>query len=161
MRRVMNSVLLALGVLVLAGGIGSRLLDLRMQTVLSGSMVPTVSPGDVVVTQPVPLADLRVGDVIAFYPPGKPTPVLHRIATLEVVDGDVVVTTKGDANGVPDPWTATLKAEPAFRMVGYLPLIGWLPQFRGLLFVVAGLLVGLALVRGLWKETWRHRPSPA
>ena len=109
----------------------------------------------------VDVDQIRVGDVIAFYPPGKPTPVLHRIATLEVVDGDVVVTTKGDANGVPDPWTATLKAEPAFRMVGYLPLIGWLPQFRGLLFVVAGLLVGLALVRGLWRETRRRSPSPA
>lgn len=36
-RRVVTSVLFALGVLVLAGGIGSRLLDLRMQTVLSGA----------------------------------------------------------------------------------------------------------------------------
>ena len=32
-RRVVTGVLFALGVLVLAGGIGIRLLDLRMQTV--------------------------------------------------------------------------------------------------------------------------------
>jgi len=156
-----NGLLAAAGVAVLAGGIAFRMNDLHVQTVLSGSMRPLVSPGDLVVTQPVPVPSLRVDDVIVFYPPGQRTSVLHRIQTLTVVDGITAVTTKGDANTVPDDWTARLQGDTAYRMVGSIPFVGWLPQYRGWLFVAAGVLIGLTLVRGVWKEVRLHRPSPA
>ncbi len=98
--RLLTGLLLAAGVAVLAAGIGFRVADFHVQTVLSGSMRPTVSPGDLAITQGVPIGSLRVGDVIAFTPPNQTQTVLHRIATL---DGDVI-TTKGDANNVADSW---------------------------------------------------------
>jgi len=42
-------------------------------------MRPTVSPGDLAVTQAVLVSSLKVGDVIVFFPPADSTePVLHR-----------------------------------------------------------------------------------
>jgi signal peptidase len=158
---VATGALLALGFVALAGGISFRVLDLRLLTVLSGSMRPTVAPGDVVVTEPVPVTDLRVGDVIAFYPPDRTVPVLHRITSLAKDGGLIAVTTRGDANVADDPWVATIKGATGYRMVGYLPLVGWLSQYRGLLFLAAGLLIGAALVRGVWKEMRPNRPGPA
>ena len=102
-RRLVDVMLLVAGVAVLAAGIGFRVADFHVQTVLSGSMRPTVSPGDLAITQGVPKGSLRVGDVIVFTPPDGTQPVLHRIASRE---GDVL-TTKGDANSVADPWRIT------------------------------------------------------
>ena len=85
--RILTLALLLIGVLVLSGGVAVRVSGLRTQTVLTGSMVPTASPGDVAVTEPVPVSALRVGDVIAFYPPGESMPVLHRIQTLDAIGG--------------------------------------------------------------------------
>ena len=158
--RLVTGLLVLVGMVSLAGGATVRLLDLHMQTVLSGSMRPTVSPGDVVVTQPVLVTDLRVGDVIAFYPPGRTVPVLHRVTSLASEGGVVAVTTRGDANPVDDPWLASINGPTVYRMVGYIPLVGWLPQYRGLLFIAAGLLIGIALARGLWKEMSLRRTSP-
>ncbi len=160
-RRIADVILVTAGALVLVAGIAIRVNDLHLQTVLTGSMTPAVSPGDVAITQPVPVSVLRAGDVVAFYPPDKDVPVLHRIVSIEDKDGAVSITTKGDANSVTDPWTATLQGDTANRMVGYVPLIGWLPQYRGLLFLAAGLLFGFTLVRGLLKEVRHRRPGPA
>ena len=102
--RLSTGLVVAAGVAVLAAGIGFRMSDIHVQTVLSGSMRPTISPGDLAITQAVPVGSVQVGDVIVFAPPDGTKPVLHRVASRE---GDVL-TTKGDANSVADPWRITL-----------------------------------------------------
>src|SRR4029077_3034604 len=91
---LITGLLLIAGTSILAAGIAFRVAGLHVQTVLSGSMRPTVAPGDLAITQSVLIGSLRVGDVIVFVPPDEVRPVLHRIASRT---GDVV-TTKGDAN---------------------------------------------------------------
>jgi signal peptidase len=125
---------------------------LHFQTVLSNSMRPTVSAGDVAVTQAVPIASLRVGDVIAFYPPNDPEPRLHRITSLTTIANSVVITTRGDANPADDPWLAKLQGKTAYRLIAVVPLIGWLTELRGLVLIVAGLLVGSVLVRAITRK---------
>ena len=133
-----------------------------MQTVLTGSMVPVASPGDVAVTEPVPVTALRAGDVIAFFPPGQGLPVLHRIQSIASAGGVTSVSTKGDANRVPDPWgTVQLQGQTAYRLVAVVPFVGRLTPYRGLLFILAGLLVGAGLLKQVWREVGLHRPSPA
>ena len=107
-RRIVDVVLVTAGALVLAGGIGFRVADFHVQTVLLGLDAPTISPGDLAITQGVPMGSLRVGDVIVFTPPTETQQVIHRIASR---DGDVI-TTKGDANNVADPWRITLHGRP-------------------------------------------------
>jgi signal peptidase len=136
----------------------ARLDGLEFQVVTSGSMQPAIAPGDVAVTQPVPVAELSVGDVIAFYPPDDRQPRLHRIVT---ITSDHTITTRGDANPVVDPWHATLRGPTAYRLVAVIPLVGWVVQFRGLLLIAAGLLLAVALVYDLGKEKQLMGPSQA
>lgn len=135
--------------------------NLHFQTVTSGSMRPTFSPGDVAVTQAVPVGSLKVGDVIVFVPPGGGTEaVIHRIVSLD----QNVVKTRGDANSVDDPWRITLNGPTAYRMVAAVPFIGWLNELQRPALVAAGLLILAAIAIDLRKEVRRRaakaRPEP-
>ncbi len=149
--------LLVLGVGVLAGGIAFRLADFHVQTVLSGSMRPTLSPGDLAITQGVPIGSLRVGDVVVFTPPTETQQVIHRIASRE---GDVI-TTKGDANSVADPWHVTLQGATGYRFVFVVPYVGWLTELRSVGLMVAGLCVVLLILLEIRKGVGARRAQAA
>lgn len=157
LQRFVSVLAVASAVVILVAGIGLRLTGTQFQTVTSGSMEPSIHPGDIALTRPVAVTSLAVGDVIAFYPPNDPQPRLHRITSITVRDGVVAVTTRGDANGAEDPWLAQLRGPTAYRLVGVMPLVGWVAQYRGLLLLAAGLLLALALGRDLWKEVANRR----
>ena len=53
------------------------------------------------------------------------------------------MSTKGDANRVPDPWgPVQLQGSTAYRLVAVVPFVGWLTHYKGLLFIAAGLVLG-------------------
>src|SRR5881392_380829 len=98
----------------------------RPVTVLSGSMKPSFSPGDMVVVTPEPLGDVRVGQIISYrIPVGDHHVQSHRV--VKVVRGGArpLVRTKGDANAAADPWTAELHGTTAWRVRAVLPKLGW------------------------------------
>ena len=68
-----------------------------MFQIVSGSMEPEISVGDVVIGKKTDFADLQAGDTIVFSMDGKL--VTHRIVS---VNTDGTVTTKGLANNMPD-----------------------------------------------------------
>jgi len=140
--RLLTGLLVAAGVVVLAGGIAFRMADFHVQTVLSGSMRPTLSPGDLAITQGVPVTSLRVGDVIVFTPPTETQAVIHRITSL---NGDVI-TTKGDANRVGDAWRVTLQGATQYRLAFVVPYLGWLTELRSAALIAAGLIVALLIL---------------
>jgi signal peptidase len=152
LHRAVTILAVVAGLLVLTGGLLVRINDLHLAPVLTGSMRPAIQPGDLVITDPVPADELAVGEVIAFFPPGESQAVLHRIVTLTVDDAGTTVTTRGDANSVPDPWRATLRGETAYRLALVVPYIGWLTELRGLPFIAAGFVVALILVRELRRK---------
>jgi signal peptidase len=156
-RRIVDVVLVTAGALVLAAGIGFRMADFHVQTVLSGSMRPTLSPGDLAITQGVPMGSLRVGDVIVFTPPTETQSVIHRIASRQ---GDVI-TTKGDANSVADPWHVTLQGATGYRLVFVVPYLGWLIELRSLALVGAGLIVAVLILLEIWKGVGARRAQVA
>jgi len=131
--------------------------DFHVQTVLSGSMRPTLSPGDLAITQGVPMGSLRVGDVIVFTPPTETQSVIHRIASRQ---GDVI-TTKGDANSVADPWHVTLQGATGYRLVFVVPYLGWLIELRSLALVGAGLIVAVLILLEIWKGVGARRAQVA
>lgn len=88
-----------LGVLVVLG-LGFMLLNhmgYKFLSVQTGSMVPNIQKGDLIITQPVPFKALKTGDVIT-YKDAKHTnrTITHRIVAID--NHKQTVRTKGDAN---------------------------------------------------------------
>ncbi|MFJ2299052.1 signal peptidase I [Oerskovia paurometabola] len=95
-------------------------------TVLSGSMEPGLSPGDVVVVRDVAADDLRIGDVVTFQPVSDdPSLVTHRVVGIGSTGGEAdSFTTRGDANGADDE---PIVADQVVGRVAYsVPLVGHL-----------------------------------
>ncbi len=152
--RLLTVLIVAFGVLAIGIGILVLVAGLHFQTVTSGSMRPTISPGDLAVTEAVPVSSLKVGDVIVFYPPaGSTEPVLHRIVSID----NGVIKTRGDANNVDDPWQVTLTGTTAYRMVAVVPFVGWLIELQRPALIVAGLLVVLGILLEIRKEVRGRR----
>jgi signal peptidase len=95
LRVVVAAVLVAVAGLVLLA-LAPRLVGFQGHVVVSGSMEPRLSPGDVVLTRPVLPQDLQPGQVLLFPDPeGADRLVLHRLVSFDE-RGDLV--TRGDAN---------------------------------------------------------------
>jgi signal peptidase I len=151
-------VLLALALMLfLAIAVLPRLGLYRPVTVLSGSMRPTFSPGDMVVVVPEPVSAVRVGQVISYQVPvGIHQVETHRVVKVLQGGAHPLVQTQGDANNWPDPWTAKLEGNTAWRMVAVVPRLGyavnWLrgrtPQTAAI--VVAPALLALLLLSEIW-----------
>jgi signal peptidase len=91
---VVVAVLLIVSMLPITGNI-------KVLTVLSGSMEPAIHTGSVVVVKSA--ANYQIGDVITFGPSVKTkAPITHRINDIKVEGGNPVYITKGDANNAPD-----------------------------------------------------------
>lgn len=97
------ALLLLAGVAVLGAAL---LLGWKPYLVTSGSMVPTMNPGDLVVVEPVqPGRAFDPPTIITFRDPARGL-VTHRVTKSErVADGEVRYTTKGDFNQVAESGT--------------------------------------------------------
>lgn len=129
----------------------------RPVTVLSDSMQPTFSRGDLVVATPQPLESLRVGQVISFQiPVGDHRVESHRI--VEIISGGPapVVRTKGDASQGVDPWNAQLTGGQAWVVSATVPELGhlilWMrdPRLRLLALFLAPTLLAMRLLLRIW-----------
>jgi len=142
---LLNIMLVALVGLATAVAILPRVTGAVPLTVLSGSMRPTLQPGDLVVVRPTPVEQLSIGDVVTFQPEsGVATLVTHRIIDITYDEAGNVLNleTQGDANGSPDN---PLIPEQIMGRVWYsVPMIGHLTNGRNALLVVSA--VGLGLV---------------
>jgi signal peptidase len=142
--------------------VGPMLLPFQVFTVLTGSMNPDIQTGSIVVVTRVAASDVKVGDVITFQPPARSNFVTHRVQTLDASSGLPVVTTKGDANPVADPWTLTLRGS-GWRYLFSVPFLGYVlaAAQSGLgrmgLVLIPGLGLGLLYV----VEELRPRRRPA
>ena len=132
--------------------------DHRSLVVLSGSMAPDFPRGALVIARPLVLSQIDVDDVILVPPAqGGAPPLLHRVVTVRQVGDDVVVQTKGDANGEVDSTPFVLQRPthtPRFTIpvLGYLvgtarTPIGWL-----LLVVVPGAVMTGRSMQRVWRQ---------
>ena len=75
--------------------------NIKILSVLSGSMEQTIQTGSVVIIKPV--VQYRIGDIITFRQGQKnQTPTTHRIYDIRLQTGQPIYITKGDANNAPD-----------------------------------------------------------
>lgn len=139
-------------VVILGGLISLYFLGICSYVITGGSMTGAVSKGSLAVERRVPVAALKVGDIITFHPPGEDTNVTHRIIAIDRgADGQLVFRTKGDANQDADPWHMTLNGSTQARYVFAVPWLGYVLAFFTLRWVRTALLAlaALALIVGI------------
>jgi signal peptidase len=131
----------------------------RSLTVLSGSMVPTFRPGDVILVRAEPIRDLRVGQVITYQVPvGARQIESHRVVKILSGRGTdhPVVQTKGDANTGIDPWNAQLNGPTVWHLELVVPKVGYAinalrsRSFHLVSVGLAPLFLALAVLARLW-----------
>jgi signal peptidase I len=101
------------------------LFHMSVHPVLTGSMRPTFGPGWAIITKPIPVSDVRPGDIVLFKPPGDAAQYAHRVVTVSGSPAHPVITTKGDANPVPDAWHARLNGATVPEVVAEVPAVGY------------------------------------
>lgn len=137
-------------------------LGLERYVITGDSMSGSIERGSVVLEEVVPVSELEVGDVITYEPPEGAGPeglVTHRITKLTRRDsGRPAIRTEGDANASTDPWRFRLDAAEQARVVADVPYVGYvlaalgMREVRMALIGVPALLVGFALLAGVWRE---------
>ena len=151
-------VLLA-GVLVLCATFLPSLLGYQRYVLVGHSMEPTIHKGSLVFDEIVPVAALRVGDVLTYVPPTTREPVSHRIVTIERgPHGERVFRTKGDNNDAADLRPFTLDKPRQARVAFAIPYLGWLfvllamQEARIFLIALPGVLLALWGLYGVWRQ---------
>ena len=139
-----------LGVAMAASAVAVFWFHLAVHPILSGSMRPTFGPGWMIITKPVPVSQVKPGEILLFHPPGSSASFAHRVIRVEGSPNHPIIQTKGDANPVADPWRAQLKGTSAYQVVAEVPKVGWLLAGGARMWLRAALigLVGVALTVG-------------
>jgi len=108
----------------------------------TGSMVPTLHRGTLVVIEHVPASAIGVGTIVAYATTCLPSPVVHRVIAVKSTATGPVYTTKGDANPSPDPCPVPYSSVLG-KVVVIAPYLGFFilsPEFTASVMAVAVLL---------------------
>jgi signal peptidase len=159
--RIVASIMLGgVVLLILTVVLGMALGLWRFTVIDTGSMRPTLSPGDVAVLTSEPTAELQTGQIVAFHPPGEPNlTVTHRAVSVKQTEDGAIIHTKGDANNARDPWRARVAGPTVWHEDFKLPKLGYLAvwcQQRLTRFAILSVIVALVVMMQLgW--IWRPR----
>ena len=121
-----TTVLVALVMIFAVFLMGSRLVGLQVFNVISGSMEPTYSVGDLLYVKTVDPDSVRVGDPITFVLNEDLAVATHRVVAVDSVNRQF--TTKGDANESEDARPVhfnILVGVPVFA----IPLLGYVSAY--------------------------------
>jgi signal peptidase len=144
--------------------VGSMLLGERPVVVLSGSMEPAFSPGDVLIERSVEPRQVKIGQIVTFPEPGSDRSITHRVRSIEARGSKLVFTTKGDADNGVQRWSIDKSGElgqPRWRIpiVGYAVMLAKTPL--GLVLIVLLPLLAIAgwEIYGVWRRDGDRDPG--
>jgi signal peptidase len=129
----------------------------RSLTVISGSMVPTLGVGSIVIDEVISPPQARPGDIVTFKDPLHPRQLTHRLQKVRVEGDTYYMTTLGDANDVPEHWTVPRTGHIG-RVVAHLPKLGYARQWLSSRYARLGAM-GIVLLFGalMLVDVWRPR----
>ena len=143
----LSTVLVVVIVLCAVFLMGSRLIGFRVYTVLSGSMLPTYSEGDLLYVKQVAPAEVKVGDPITFIVNENLVVATHRVVRIDAEKQHFY--TKGDANEIEDGDPVHFKnliGVPKFA----IPYLGYVSNYiqnpPGMYITIAAFAVLIVLV---------------
>lgn len=133
----------------------------RPYTVLTGSMEPAISPGDVVVAERIDPLDARIGDIVMFRDPAdQDRAITHRVRRIRRAGDHLRFVTRGDANNHGERWRIAADGQLG-RVLYTVPAVGQVAVFAGRIGAGLLLTVGVLLLvaNELWL-IWRPRRDP-
>jgi len=146
----------ALAVLLAVAVLFAPRLGWQVDTVLSGSMSPTLGVGSAAVVRPVEPQAVEIGDVITYRSPRNGDLTTHRVIGI-AENSPLYFRTKGDANENPDVYlvpSANLEGKVVFDV----PLVGYATDFvktpLGFILIlgIPGMGIIAMEVRRMWTE---------
>ena len=135
----------------------------RSFSVLSGSMEPAISTGDLVMTEAIAPGEAAGGDVVTFTDPeDKSRLITHRVATVAQRADTYAFVTKGDANETVERWSVPANGRIG-RVVYTLPKLGYaLTAMKGRVLILLLITVPVLLLAGYaLMSIWRPREKEA
>lgn len=121
-----STVIVTLTVIAAVLLMGARLIGLQVFTILSGSMEPNYSRGDLIYVQKVDVNSIQENDVITFVLNEDLVVATHRVVRIDAAKQHFY--TKGDANTIEDGEPVHFKnvlGTPVFR----IPLLGYVSNY--------------------------------
>lgn len=116
--------------------------------VMNASMAPNYMVGDLQITKPVDARDLIIGDVVVVKNGLDSVEVSRRIISIEELENEIVLQTKGDNNAGVDQVTTTIsKVSTLSKVIANAPKLGLVIDALAVPGIVyAGLFVILLLI---------------
>lgn len=145
--------ILVVGIIVLGVGVPFAIGMLKPLIVLSSSMEPVMSPGDLVIVKETSPKDITTEDIMAFKDPSEKSDdlITHRVIGISQKDDKLQFTTKGDAMEEPD-LTKTKGSNVVGKTVFNIPYLGYLFHYgRSPLMFVFLIMIPAVLI--MWDET--------
>jgi len=138
----------------LAVAVVPRFLGYGTVAINGGSMEQSIPAGSLIIARWVPDEQVQVDQVIVAKEPGR-SAIAHRVVSLQMDGGNVLVQTKGDANQTPDPKPyvlppRVLTPEHVIPYLGYLLLFLKTPLGLTFLVTLPATLLCLHLLRRIW-----------
>lgn len=159
-RQVLNGLgwsAIAVAVALALAVLGPLAFGARPHTVLTGSMEPAISAGDVVIDERIAPAAVVVGDVVTFRDPEDQSRLItHRVRSIRREGDHLRFVTQGDANNTVEHWRVALDGElgrAAYTVpwVGHLAVLTRTPLGLVLLLGVPLLLLAVEELVRIWR----------
>ncbi len=156
--------LIAILFVVTYGSVDGLRIALRTESPLmvvsSGSMIPTLNVGDIILVRGVDPRTVTVHTIIIFHSPNDwNMPIVHRVVAVDNQSGSIFFETKGDNNPVQDGWRV-----PTANLMGVyvvkLPYVGLLSlELRGPVGVTLIILLVALIIAIEYKESKPSKPK--
>ncbi len=129
-----------------------------VKLVESGSMEQAIKTGSIVIVKPV--SDYQIGDVITFKADELRDSVTHRIVDMEIIEGQSLYITQGDANNAPDQKKVET-GEIIGKVLIDIPYLGYVvsearkPLGFMLIIIIPATVIVYDELRKIWQEIKR------
>lgn len=108
-------------------GVQPELFGYKFYGILTGSMYPTIEPGDLIIVKDIGVENIKVDDIITFGSESLDNITTHRVK--EVINEDELkFVTQGDANNVQDPNPVDSSIVKG-KVVKFIPNVGQIMQY--------------------------------
>ncbi|MEM3700075.1 MAG: signal peptidase I, partial [Candidatus Bathyarchaeia archaeon] len=127
------------------------LLGFTPTIIASGSMQPTLNPGDIAIVIATPAKTIKIGDIIQYQTAQTQAPTIHRVIDIYTSGGTLWFVTQGDANNAPDDPIS--ERQVMGKVILTIPKLGWVSIYLKEFFAGAYTFITTTLPNAITEGT--------